>query len=216
MSNKRETRIRHFFTRFDKIYVINREKDTARRALITSQLDPICDEYTLFPATDGWAEDIPFIETKENMLYEGWTRGAAGLVDTTIKIVDEAVKNGYEQILIMEDDLVFNSFLFKADDVLAALPGDWELFHLASNDYKRSRRQGKLRKLAGAWSCQMYAVHSRAYKEYLEQLRARDKPIDLVTSAYFHPKGNSYSARYDMVNTVPNLSSIRDKFVHYT
>lgn len=203
------------FDMFDRVYVINRPVDITRREEIIKELQGICDTYKLFPAVDGWNETIEFKVTEDNKIYDGWTPGAAGLVETTIQIIKEAKENKYKQILILEDDLKFNYSLQEAVKSFNRVPDNWELMHFASKDYIRPKRLGKLKRLAGAWSCQIYGVSERIYDEYLSELSKKDKPIDLITSSVFHPRGNSYATRHDVITTYPNFSSIRNKQVNY-
>ena len=213
--NRRLDKSRELFDRFDMVYVVNRPCDFERKANIEHELSSLCKHYVLFEATDGWKDHVPMIINEKNKNWDGWTKGAAGLVDTTIRILEDAKKNAYQSILILEDDIIINTMISQAVDDFKRVPQNWELFHFTSTDYKRPLRIGKLKKLTGAWSCQMYAINSSIYDEYIRQLKEFDKPIDVITSEYFHPRGKSFALRYNVVNTVPNQSSIRNKFVNY-
>lgn len=202
------------FKEFGHVYVINRACDKDRRDHITRELQGV--DFELFEATDGWENQHLFKKDETNQVWDGWTPGAAGLVDTKIRILKDAIEKGYENILVMEDDIVFN-YMFNKQSKLCwdMKPENWELFHFAAKDYARPQRMGKIKRLKSAWSCQIYAINSSIYQEYIDQLVDFDKPIDLVTSKYFHPRGNSYATKYNMIDTLPNMSAIRNKFVHY-
>lgn len=202
------------FKQFGQIYVINRECDIERRESIKKELDGV--DYRLFTATDGWKMKELFTTNETNERWDGWTPGAAGLIDTKIKILTDAINNRYDSILVMEDDIIFNHLFSRyGKQCWDMKPADWELFHFACKDYERPERLGKIKRLSAAWSCQIYAINSKIFEEYREELMKFDKPIDLVTSKYFHPRGKSYASKYNLIDTVPNMSAIRNKFVSY-
>ena len=201
----------------DKVYAINLRRSDDRRANIKTQCHKIGTQFELVEAVDGEAENVEWVNNSANSKFEGWTQGAAGLVYTTKKIIKEAKEKGYKSIMIMEDDIVFNHDAYnRAKLFFNILPEDWELFHLASQDYSgNSRRLGDLIRLGGAWSCQIYMIHERVFDEYLEWLELVDRPIDSITSQIIHPKGNSYAPITDLITTLPNYSTIRGKDMNY-
>jgi len=205
------------FSTFEKVYVINRDIDTSRLISIKQQMSLIgCENYEVVKAIDGWKGSKYYKETEENSLYDGWTKGAAGLVETTIGIIKDAKKNTYNSIVIIEDDVIFNPSIKALEKKIKDfLPPFWELFHYTSKDYKKPIRLGKLKQLTGAWSCQCYAVNSTIYDEYIDLLETSYVPIDLITSRTFHARGKSFAYRYNQVITLPNKSSIRGVEIDY-
>lgn len=201
----------------DKVYAINLKSSEDRRNNILYQCHKIGTHFELVDAIDGRVEDVRWAENEWNSKYDGWTQGAAGLVHTTIKIIKEAKSKGYKSIMIMEDDIVFVNDVFKkAVKLFDSLPKGWEMFHLASQNYKKvPSRVGDLLNLTGAWSCQIYIINENIYDEYLEWLELVDRPIDSITSEVIHPRGNSYAPIKDLVNTVPNYSTIRGVEINY-
>lgn len=202
------------FNEFGHIYVINRQCDTERRRSIEAELEGV--DFEIFEATDGWKRKELFTTNDENRHHDGWTPGAAGLIDTKIRLLTDAIDKGYENILVMEDDIIFNHLWNRyAKKLWDQKPDDWELFHFVCKDIKRPSRLGRLKRLTSAWSCQCYVINSSIFEEYREKLKAFDQPIDAITAYHFHPRGKSYASRYNLIDTVPNMSSIRNKFVHY-
>ena len=201
----------------DKVYAINLKKSADRRANIKAQCHKIGTQFELIEAVDGEAENVEWVNNNVNSKFEGWTQGAAGLVYTTKKIIKEAKEKGYKSIMIMEDDIIFKDNVYKEGKRLFnKLPEDWELFHLASQNYMGVPvRFGDLIRLTGAWSCQIYMISERIYDEYLEWLELVDRPIDSITSRIIHPKGKSYASITDLITTVPNYSTIRGAMMNY-
>jgi hypothetical protein len=183
-----------------------------------SECHKIGTHFELVEAIDGRKENVEYVHNEWNSKHDGWTQGAAGLVYTTKNIILEAKEKGYKSIMIMEDDIVFKDNAYKdAKKLFDQLPEDWELFHLASQNYVRKlpRRMGDLLQLTGAWSCQIYMISERIYDEYLEWLELVDRPIDSITSQVIHPRGKSFAPVIDLIKTIPNYSTIRDMNINY-
>jgi len=201
----------------DKVYGINLPSSVERRENLERECYKIGTQFKLVPAIDGVAENVAWYETGYAKDVHGWTQGAAGLVYTTINIIEEAKRSGYEKILILEDDIVFTPNVTEVfNQCIDELPDNWELFHLAAQHFVTPQRCGRsLLGLRGAWSCQAYAVHANVFDEYLKWLKLVDRPIDSITGEIIHPKGNSYSTIANQIITVPNMSTIRKSFMNY-
>lgn len=201
----------------DKVYAINLKSSEDRRVNIQYQCHNIGTHFEMVEAIDGRGENVEWVKNDWNSKQDGWTQGAAGLVYTTINIIKDAKEKGHKTIMIMEDDIIFKEGAYKeAKKLFNLLPDEWELFHLASQNYRGApRRLGDLLRLTGAWSCQIYMIHERVYDEYLEWLELVDRPIDSITSGIIHPRGKSYAPMADLIKTMPNYSTIRGKDINY-
>lgn len=61
--------------------------------------------------------------------------GAYGVFLTHVKILKEAMRNNYENILILEDDVVFiDGFNEIFNQRITALPDDWDLLYVGGNN----------------------------------------------------------------------------------
>lgn len=201
----------------DKVYVVNLPTSKDRAANIAKQCYNIGCKYELFPAIDGRKEDVEWFENQYAKDVHGWTQGAAGLVYTTINIIEDAKKKGYKSILILEDDIKFKPMVNEiVDECVKTLPENWDMFHLTAQHFKQPQRLGpSLLRLNGAWSCQAYMVNERIYDKYLEWLKLVDRPIDSVTSEKIHSRGNSFAPLTNLIITDPNVSTIRGSFINY-
>lgn len=202
----------------DKVYVINLKSSQQRLGNISNECHKIGTHFKLVEAIDGREENVNWVRNDWNSKYDGWTQGAAGLVHTTISIIKEAKAKKYKSVMIMEDDIIFKQNIYKeAKKLFNLLPKNWELFHLAHQNYSKSLlgRSGDLLTLKSSWSCQIYAINESIYDEYLEWLELVDRPIDSITSKVFHPRGKSYGTIIDLIKTVPNYSTIRGMHINY-
>lgn len=201
----------------DKVYAINLKSSEDRRNNIYAQCHSIGTHFELVEAVNGREENVDWVKNHWNSKYDGWTQGAAGLVYTTIKIIKEAKKKKYKSIIILEDDIVFKHNVYRiVKSLFRSLPEDWELFHLTHQNYIGvPDRYRNFFRLSGSWSCQAYAINENVYDEYLEWLELVDRPIDSITSGVIHPKGNSYSPLINLIETIPNYSTIRDMQINY-
>ena len=203
---------------FDKVYVINLKESPDRLKQIKDQLEIIgLYDYIVWEAVNGRKDDVKFNITDYNKDMEGWNIGSAGLVYTTIAILKHAKRNGYESILILEDDLIFDTDkLDYAERGFKSVTSDWEMFHFTATHFKEPEKFNKfLYTITGAWSCQMYAVNSNMYDLYLKHLLRVDLPIDVITSYIIQARGNTYSLRENLIITEPNFSTIRNEYIDH-
>ena len=174
-------------------------------------------EFEVVPAVNGWREDL-FWNRKNEYKMCGWTSGAAGLVYSTIKVLEDAKEKKYDTILILEDDLIFKPTInSRVESALSYLENiEWELIHFEATDIiPRQWVTEGLARLNKSWSCQMYAIHHSIYDEYLTELRKVDQPIDSITSEIFHPRGKSYCISPGILITLPNFSTIRNRYTNH-
>jgi GR25 family glycosyltransferase involved in LPS biosynthesis len=95
---------------FDKIYYINLKKDVARNESILKQFREF--NITNFKRIEGTVlETVPdhyyWRNFNERFLNEKYILGSLGCRHSHLKIMDDALDNNYNQILIFEDDIVF-------------------------------------------------------------------------------------------------------------
>lgn len=116
---------------FDKVYLINLEKDTYKYKIMKNKLDNLNIKFELFKAIDG--------NTLENCkLLRFGNKGAVGCKMSHMKIIENAKYNNYSKILILEDDLYFwNNFnerfnrLYKT---LMDIDENWKLIYFGAHN----------------------------------------------------------------------------------
>lgn len=200
---------------FDKVYIINLERRNDRKdgyylqndngdfildhfgdkiwvKGFIEELETLCPKYEIFKAIDGNTLDIE-IEKKDNLRFN---KGAYALVLTTIKILEDALEKGYENILIFEDDIVVNP-LFEVNvfEYMERQPKNWDLLFLGYTETGPIYNyNGKWLFLSSAMSCHAYAINKHMLKFYKNLLEKLNKPIDYYTNLIMMSKNNSYGA----------------------
>ena len=171
---------------FERLYYINLEKRTDRKDHMDRQLS----KFGLLPArviaVDGKA--IPWNQ-EFGITSQYWNNGALGYCFSYQNALIDAIKHGYEQILIMDDDAVLSDNFF---DVLAkafkALPDDWHLLYLAANHGKDNipteKISDSLYKLKGSVGSHAIIINSKAFKNILNFASTPYGPLDIFLSIY--------------------------------
>ncbi|NTS43206.1 glycosyltransferase family 25 protein [Flavisolibacter sp. BT320] len=123
---------------FDKVYVITLRRATDRHAHIEKELDGL--QYELFFGKDKQEFSVESLEAQgiyNEVLARGhhrygkaMTPGMIGCSWSHAEVYKTVVKEGYQKVLILEDDVVIdkkNVALWP--DLLAELPVNWELVY---------------------------------------------------------------------------------------
>lgn len=194
---------------FDKIYVINLDKRKDRLENCTKEFKKIGATFERVAAIDGSKLDIEVDSSKMR-----WNKGAYALTLTTIKILEEAIEKGYNNILIMEDDIEFHPlFDINAKSVLETVP---EKYDLAFLGYTHTRPpvkyNGYWKKMIAAFSCHAYSVNKHMMNFYLSLLKKLDSPIDHHTNVIIGSRLNSYSSYDKLVYQIDGISDIEGGF----
>jgi len=112
---------------FDKIYCINLDhrfdrwkesvEEFKKHKIITERFSAATGEHPMIPAN------------------KRVNSGEAGLITSHILIFADAIKNGYKNFLILEDDVEFDSnFNKKFEENIKDLPEQWDILYLGGNN----------------------------------------------------------------------------------
>lgn len=212
---------------FDKIYFINLDRRTDRfqECLIEFKKHNII------------AERISAIDGSKTF-KEGLNRnaGAHGLMLTTINIFEDALKNKYERILILEDDVLFIENLNEIfSKKIKYLPVDWNLIYLGgshmfnkgkfkcisnkidfeidSNTYKTLDHELCLT----TWTQTTHAVgvNCKNIEFLLKFFKERNNPIDMVYAELQQKEFNTYTFLPSIALQRPSFSDIENVMVNY-
>jgi len=195
---------------FSHTYLINLDRSKDRLEQATRNCAKVGIAFERYRAIDGDTEEVEF----NGEQTPGWNKRAAALCKTTIELIEEAKKKGYESIFIMEDDVCFpRNFLEKINRI--RIPNDFELFHFRITPPIRLewKSPGVIR-IFGAWCCQAYAIHSKIYDLMIEELSKFDRPLDAVTMD-IHARGFSYATSTNLVDHPTNYSTLRQRVIDY-
>jgi GR25 family glycosyltransferase involved in LPS biosynthesis len=191
---------------FDKVYVINLDKRKDRLKACKKEFKKIGAKFERVSAIDGSTLDIEI----ENPKGLRWNKNAYALALTTIKILEEAIEKGYNNILIMEDDIEFHPlFDIIGKRVLGTIPENYDLAFLGyTHTMAPIRYNGYWQKMNAAFSCHAYAVNKHIMNFYLSLLKNLDAPIDHYTNKILGGRLNSFSSKDKLVYQVDGISDI--------
>lgn len=123
---------------FDHIYIITLERATERHDHIQKELQGL--QYELFFGKDK--NNFSLEELKSQNIYnddlakkhhrygKSMQPGAIGCAWSHAAVYQDTIKNNYQRVLILEDDIVINkntAYLFA--EILKVLPKNWELLY---------------------------------------------------------------------------------------
>jgi len=176
---------------FDNIYLLNLEKDKDKYENSKRLLNNFNIKFERFEATDG-----------SNLVdLENMNRFALGCLLSHIRIIEDAKKNNYEKILILEDDIMihknfhnlFSVYYNKIDNWkllyfgCSQKPGSWYKVDIKDNYYKSIECNGTF----------AYAVDNSIYDDILECLTIKNDYVDTLL--------HNIQSKYNCYTFIPNL-----------
>jgi hypothetical protein len=202
---------------FDRVYLINLKKRPERLQSAAMECRKIGLPFEVAEAWDGKANNI------EVRPYYGWdprywNQGAAGLVVTTYHIIDDAIKNKYRRILILEDDVEFSPEINQmADSHFGDIPEDWHMIQFGSQHCIRPEMiSPHIARIRYAFCLHCYGVNSSIFEYYKHILEKVEKQLDLYTAEDIQPLGKCYSFEPNLAFQKPSFSDIAEQNVNYT
>ncbi|QBY03538.1 glycosyltransferase [Thalassotalea sp. HSM 43] len=149
---------------FDKVFVVNLDKDLAKRFKITKQLRECGVDFELFTATDGTVGEV----MQEFMQYQARPQGALkrfakfnhverqrsskfiespgawGYIKTYLRLLEYLKAQGIKRVLILEDDVILaDNFFPKLTRLMANVTSNWKLIHLGASQYNWDKIDGE-------------------------------------------------------------------------
>lgn len=196
----------HGLSAIDKIYCINLDKREDRWEESKIELDKLnlTDSTTRFSAIDG-----SLIENKTRLLA-----GEYGINLTHIKLLEEAIENGYENILIFEDDIQFINDYENINSYLSEVPYDWDMVYLGGNHIHPPRPiTNRIGKIEVTYAVHAIIVNRRIFHLLVHHLKGLELQLDVI---YTNLKLNSYTFRPSLVTQRAGFSDIQGGFMDYT
>lgn len=119
---------------FDKIFCINLERREDRKLLCKKEFEKIDKQVDFFIAVDGNEEYRKQSKIKMNHCVPIVESGAYGCLMSHLNIYKYSLKNNYNHILILEDDVVLHeNILNKVKILYDNLPKDFDMCYLGIN-----------------------------------------------------------------------------------
>lgn len=194
------------------IYVLNLDRRPDRYSEMKTQLDKLGLLHERMSAVDGnnLEEPLPIAGVKEKY----WNKYALGIIESNRKIISDAIENDYEEILILEDDVIFvDDFVNKFKLYKSLLPNDYNMTMLACSNFKdiKSCTQVvpphifKLKRCLGAFAL---LINRRCFQIIKNILDNKLGPLDIL---YYeiqdkHPCYLFYPSLVDVKSDLSNVS----------
>jgi glycosyl transferase family 25 len=175
---------------FDHVYYINLAKRTDRRQKMEDQLHKWHLHATRIEAVDGATIKWSIANGVSNKY---WNNGALGLCLSFNKVLDDAIANGYNKILILEDDAILtDNFVSVLNVAWKALPNEWRMLYLGANHAGNIPTQdisSSLYRLISSFGSHAMILNRTCFQHFRRFLSAPYGPLDVYFSVYhkFYP-----------------------------
>jgi len=177
----------------DKTYVINLERSYDRREHINKELKRFNINYSIFNAIDGNTLDEPKIDLM-NIDEFNINKYELGLVKTFKLVINDAIENNYENIIVFEDDILLESeFNEKFEKYFKQLPPDWFIcqFSVAifrgpatSTDsphrYVAEYINNNIARIERSYGTFALLINKRSFNYILECINDENQPLDVL------------------------------------
>lgn len=137
---------------FEKVYIINMTKDTHKKENMKNKMHSLGIKYEFFEGIDGSTEPYICKYNEYNALsydhpnahYYEQSRnskairssGAYGYLLTWKKILEKSIEKGYENILVFDDDVMFDKdFNIKFNKFIDKVNKDWKIITLGVSQH---------------------------------------------------------------------------------
>lgn len=207
---------------YDQSYYINLDRRTDRLQHMQLQLQRFGMASARIPAVDG--KQVSW-KPEYGVLSNYWNTGAfAYCLSYRVAIID-AMRNGYDKVLIMDDDCVLQDNLWEVlDKAWNDLPEEWHMLYLGANHghpqpvsvpTEQDRVGDYLYKLKGSMGSHAIILNKCCFQTILNFVAAPYAPLDMFFSMYqkFFPCYVTYPG---LASQLAGVSDIINKEVNYT
>lgn len=201
--------------KIDKIYCINLKERKDRKEKMLSQFQKLNLNVQWIKGRKGRIKDF-------NPQFKN--KGQIGCLKSHYSIINDAILNNYENILIFEDDIIicddFHERLFEIDKYI---PDDWVSIYLAGNCYHEYKDHmpysqyineyiRKNNKVFGTFS---FILNKKIFKELKHWYKLRLYNVDQVHTEIIQKKYKSYSILPFMCHITLDKSNITGRTDEY-
>lgn len=218
--NPRWMGIRHNWGRtkyFDKLYYLNLEKRSDRRIHTEQQLDKLNLSGVRVNAVDG--KQIKW-QPNYGIQSQYWNSATMGLCLSYRQSLVDAMRNKYENILVLTDDVVLtDDFYTTLEKAWSALPNNWHMLYLSANhgvnvpgDTEKVTEH--LYRLKGSVGYHAIIINRVAMPTLLNFLGGPYGPLDVFLSMY-QRAFPCYVVYPGVAKQMPGYSDVQEKEVDY-
>jgi GR25 family glycosyltransferase involved in LPS biosynthesis len=199
---------------FGKIFCINLDRRPDRwEHFIKQSKEFNLTEFERVSAVDG--KNIDLSKYPTNL-----TDGELGLVLTTIKIFEGCLENKYNNVLILEDDCVFEKEILNVDKYFQNLPPNWDMIYFGGNhnihgNYPEPVKVNDfVKKVSYTYSSHMIGFNIKMYEQILSLLKTYQFQVDIVYSM-LQKENNCYTFYPRLSTQLVDYSDIQNKVTDY-
>ena len=161
------------------------------------------------------------IREKSKLEDKEYIKGFLGCKISHKDIIQNAAKNNYESVLVLEDDVKFlDNFEETFKNAMEQVKDlEWDMIYLGGRHQKPVIYESEnLVKMTCTYGAYAYIVNKRAYPKILNFLFHEENgtEIDTFYAHGIHENTNCYCVYPHVVEPVPNESDIYNKEVDYT
>jgi hypothetical protein len=201
---------------FDQIYVINLDSRPDRLKATLAEFNKIGSTFVKVQAVDGYKAGLqvkPYKPMDENF----WNPGAAGLLLSTARVIEDAKRKGYRRILICEDDVEFSPQFPAYLPYLKDVPRGWQMMLFGAQHMRNPISvTPQIGKVTDAFCLHCYAVNCDIFDYYLSLVKKMDKQLDLITIEDLQPIGRTYCFTPNMAFQKKGFSDIQKQNVNHS
>lgn len=166
---------------FNKTFCVNLERRSDRWDECLSEFD----KYGITNVDRFIAVDGTTLPQKKSGFV---TPSRLALVLTNVKILEEAIQENYDSILILEDDIEFTDEINNISEYFKFLPEDWDMLYFGGNHNQHTGVtppkiiNEKVCKLHHTFSTHCVAINKKSFNTILERLKKYDNALDVIYS----------------------------------
>jgi GR25 family glycosyltransferase involved in LPS biosynthesis len=200
---------------FDHIYCINldRRPDKWKNCLLEFEKHDIVVER--ITAIDGNPNNEIKNEIKEPYVYKP---GIIGCALSHLKIVKDALENNYKNILILEDDIVFEEEVnYKFSEYINKIPLDWQLLYFGGNHLGEhfTEINDNVFKITNTYTTHCIGMKNEFFKKFIARVELSiDYPIDVIY-AELQKSNSAYCFKPHLAWQRKGFSDIDNAYVDY-
>lgn len=177
---------------FDKVYVINLDRRADRLDTISNSLNSLGIAFEKFKAVDG---------------IESGLSGIQGCATSHRNVIQDAISNGYENILVLEDDALFlNGFAEEFSKHINRIPDNWDMVYLGASGIRKESDTRGLVKILDCNSSHAIGISKSIFQELIN-VNDLETHIDSSYST-LHEFHNVYAIDPAIVIQSPGYSDV--------
>jgi len=196
----------------DKVYVINMDKDKERMYILDKKMKELGIKYQRATGVDG---------RKIYSQYKNKTKlrpGQLGCLLSHINVIKDAIKNNYENILVLEDDIIFHKnfhkefkkkyrYLIEKEKYFDLIylgchqKHNWKNINILTHYYKTKKNDGTFAML----------INKNIFQDILENYNKLNQPSDRVLYYNIQPNKKCFTFHPNILTSnVSNYSNTEE------